>query len=153
MSIKGFPAGLVGKNPPANVGDVGSIPDLGQSHMPQLLKPRPPIACASQQDSPLQWEARAPHPLLATISTKPMQQQRRSTAKKRCVKTKNVPIKHSISVHSLLPDSTVSKLTLLSNLFPKYVSNILDFQKLTSPCTRNYTRYFVRAYTGKEKEF
>ena len=92
-----------------------------QAHMRQLLKPMPPIACASQQDNPLQWEARAPYPLLATVSEKPMQQQRHSTGKKRYVKTKNVPIKHSINIHSLLPDSTVSKLTLLSNLFPKYV--------------------------------
>ena len=33
--ILGFPCGLVDKNPPANVGDMGSIPDPGKSHMPQ----------------------------------------------------------------------------------------------------------------------
>ena len=30
----GFPDGLVVKNPPANAGDTGSIPDPGRSHMP-----------------------------------------------------------------------------------------------------------------------
>ena len=30
-----FPGGSVVKNPPANVGNVGSIPDPGRSHMPQ----------------------------------------------------------------------------------------------------------------------
>ena len=32
--IKGFPSGSVVKNPPANAGDRGSIPDPGRSHMP-----------------------------------------------------------------------------------------------------------------------
>ena len=31
--IAGFPGGSVVKNPPANAGDVGSIPDPGNSHM------------------------------------------------------------------------------------------------------------------------
>ena len=30
----GLPWWLRGKNPPANVGDMGSIPGLGKSHMP-----------------------------------------------------------------------------------------------------------------------
>ena len=30
-----FPGGTVVKNPPANVGDTGSIPGPGGSHMPQ----------------------------------------------------------------------------------------------------------------------
>ena len=30
----GFPGGSVVKNLPANAGDMGSIPDLGRSHMP-----------------------------------------------------------------------------------------------------------------------
>ena len=30
---EGFPGGLVAKNPPANAGDTGSIPDPRQSHM------------------------------------------------------------------------------------------------------------------------
>ena len=29
-----FPNGTVGKNPPANAGDMGLIPGLGRSHMP-----------------------------------------------------------------------------------------------------------------------
>ena len=28
-----FPNGIVGKNPPANAGDMGLIPGLGRSHM------------------------------------------------------------------------------------------------------------------------
>ena len=32
--LAGFPGGSVVKNVPANAGDVGSIPDLGRSHMP-----------------------------------------------------------------------------------------------------------------------
>ena len=43
----GFPRGSVVKNPPANAGDTGSIPDSGRSHtlwnsyarVPQLLSP------------------------------------------------------------------------------------------------------------------
>ena len=31
---KDFPGGPVVKNPPANAGDMGSIPGLGESHMP-----------------------------------------------------------------------------------------------------------------------
>ena len=30
-----FPGGAVVKNPPANAGDMGSIPSPGRSHMPQ----------------------------------------------------------------------------------------------------------------------
>ena len=44
---RGFPGGAVVENPPANVGDTGSSPGPGRSHMPrsnevrvlQLLKP------------------------------------------------------------------------------------------------------------------
>ena len=32
--VGGFPGGSVVKNPPANVGDTGSIPDPGRSHIP-----------------------------------------------------------------------------------------------------------------------
>ena len=32
---QGFPGGAVVKNPPANAGDKGSSPGLGQSHMPR----------------------------------------------------------------------------------------------------------------------
>ena len=62
------------KNSSANVEDMGSIPDLGRSHMKwgnwalvlQLLKlwattaeACEPRACALQQEKPQQWEARA----------------------------------------------------------------------------------------------
>ena len=51
-----FPGGTVVKNPPANVGDTGSSPDPGRSHMPQsnqahapqLLSPRPTTAEARE---------------------------------------------------------------------------------------------------------
>ena len=36
---RAFPAGAVVKNPPANAGDVGSIPGPGTSHMPRATKP------------------------------------------------------------------------------------------------------------------
>ena len=36
---RGFPGGSVVKNPPANAGDTGLIPDLGRRHMPQATKP------------------------------------------------------------------------------------------------------------------
>ena len=35
VKFQGFSGGSVAKNPPANVGDMGSIPDSGRSHMPQ----------------------------------------------------------------------------------------------------------------------
>ena len=34
-TLQGFPSGSVVKNPPASVGDMSSISDLGRSHMPQ----------------------------------------------------------------------------------------------------------------------
>ena len=37
--MRGFPGGSVVKNLPANAGDLGSIPDLEKSHMPQSHKP------------------------------------------------------------------------------------------------------------------
>ena len=33
-SVEGFPGDSVVKNPPANAGDIGAIPDLGRSHKP-----------------------------------------------------------------------------------------------------------------------
>ena len=35
MKLRGFPGGAVVENPPANAGDMGSIPGPGRSHMPQ----------------------------------------------------------------------------------------------------------------------
>ena len=66
---RGFPAGAVAKNPPANAGDTGSSPGPGRSHVPwsneahapQLLSPRAttteartPRARALQQEKPPQ---------------------------------------------------------------------------------------------------
>ena len=56
------------KNPPANPGDMGSVPGLGRFHMswdneacvPQLLKPSRPRAHVPQQKKPLQIEAHTP---------------------------------------------------------------------------------------------
>ena len=85
--MQGFPGGAVVKNPPANVGDTGSSPGPGRSHMPwsnkahvpqllilcsrarepQLLnlhatttEARSPRARAPQQEEPPQREACAP---------------------------------------------------------------------------------------------
>ena len=35
MGLEGFPGGSVVKNLPASAGDMGSIPGLGRSHVPQ----------------------------------------------------------------------------------------------------------------------
>ena len=35
VNTSGFLGGSVVKNPPANAGDTGLIPDLGRSHVPQ----------------------------------------------------------------------------------------------------------------------
>ena len=35
MEHRGFASGSMVKNPPANAGDMGSIPGLGRLHMPQ----------------------------------------------------------------------------------------------------------------------
>ena len=64
----GFSGGSVVKNPPANAGNMGSIPSPGRSHMlqsnqprePQLLKSAHSRARAQQQEKPLQREACAP---------------------------------------------------------------------------------------------
>ena len=83
---QGFPSGAVVKNPPANAGDMGSIPGPERSHMPrsnwayvpQLLSLRSrahepqllstcatateahaPRARTPQQEKPPQWEAHA----------------------------------------------------------------------------------------------
>ena len=85
LKLKGFAGGSVVKNPPASAGDMGSIPGLGQSrmpqdnkamshnywacaleprscnygaHVPQVRKPTCLRAHAPQQEKPLQWEAR-----------------------------------------------------------------------------------------------
>ena len=55
------------KNPPANAGNMDSIPGLGKLRvpqgnkalLPQLLKPKHPRVQAPQQEKPPQWEAHA----------------------------------------------------------------------------------------------
>ena len=42
MLFYGFPGGAVVENLPANVGDMGSSPGLGRSHMPRSDKAREP---------------------------------------------------------------------------------------------------------------
>ena len=71
--MRGFPGGAVVKNPPANAGNMGSIPGPGRSHMPRSNEARAPqllslcsrasepqLARALEQEKPLQWEACAP---------------------------------------------------------------------------------------------
>ena len=78
--MRGFPGGSVVMNPPANAGDMGSIPGPRRSHKPQstqasapqqlslcsrvrelpLLKPVSPKARALLQETPLQRQACAP---------------------------------------------------------------------------------------------
>ena len=61
-----FPGGPVGKNLPANAGDVGWIPGPGRSHTRQLspwataTETSHSRACAPQQEKPPQREACAP---------------------------------------------------------------------------------------------
>ena len=77
--FRDFPGGTVVKNPPANVGDMGSIPGPGRFHMlrsnwacvPQLLSPCAAAAEAhmprarAPQEKPPQWEAHAPQQRVA----------------------------------------------------------------------------------------
>ena len=106
---EGFPGGSAVMNPPAHAGDMSSIPDLGQSHIPwnnldrapqlsslcsrtwepQLLKPACPEGHAPQQKS-AQWEARAaqerapppapPRPHPAPPPAPPLRNRRRACA-------------------------------------------------------------------------
>ena len=80
--FEGFPIGSMVKNLPVTAGDMGSIPDLGASHMqlsPYTTTTEPVLyslgatateptchncvhsrSCAPHQEKPLQWEAHAP---------------------------------------------------------------------------------------------
>ena len=62
-SFWGFPGGAVVKNPPANVGDMGSSPGPGRSHMPWSNQ-----ACAPQLLS-LRSRAHAPQLLSLRATT------------------------------------------------------------------------------------
>ena len=106
----GFPGGLVVKNLPANIRDMGSIPDPRRFHMPQsnkpvhhnyeacalkprshsywahgphLLKPTCSKAHAPQQEEPPRWEtcvSQLEWSLLSATREKPTRQPRPSTA-------------------------------------------------------------------------
>ena len=83
------------KNLPANAGDRGSIPGLGQFHMlieatrpvchnywaqvPLLLKPTSPRACALQQENPRQQETHAPQWRPSTTKKKKPKQNKKPT--------------------------------------------------------------------------
>ena len=60
LVVWGFPGGSVLKNPPANAGEMGSIPDLGRSHVPwnHTRGPQPLSPCsgghAPHQEKPRQ---------------------------------------------------------------------------------------------------
>ena len=83
--VRSFLDGSVVKNSPSNVGDMGSIPDPGRSHMPQnksvhvlqllSLYSTTREAIAMRSPCPTARE----EPLLATPREKPAQQQRLST--------------------------------------------------------------------------
>ena len=79
-SDRGFPGGSVVKNPPANVGDTGSIPDLGRWHMPRSNKAHAPqwLSLCSGPGSSNYWthvlqplQPHAPKPVLC--NEKPLQ--------------------------------------------------------------------------------
>ena len=70
-ACKDFPGGAVVKNPPANAGDMGSIPGPGRSHMPRSTKARAP------QLPSLRSRAREPQ-LLKPAHLEPMLRNKRS---------------------------------------------------------------------------
>ena len=76
-----FPGGPVVKTPPANAGDMGSIPDPGrfhtprgnEAHLPQVLSPAPWSPCsATREDAAVRSLAPRPEwPLLITTRGSP----------------------------------------------------------------------------------
>ena len=79
INCRGFPGGSVVKNLTASAGDMGSISDLGGSHMLQSNKAPVPHLLSLHALEPVycNWRV-AP---LATTREKSMQQQSPSTAK------------------------------------------------------------------------
>ena len=82
LSDQGSPGGSVVKNPPANVGDTGSIPDLGRWHMPWSNKAHAPqwLSLCSEPGSSNYWthvlqplQPQAPKPVLC--NEKPLQRE------------------------------------------------------------------------------
>ena len=80
------------KNPPANAGDMGSLPGLGGFHMPRTTKPVYPKVHALQQEKSLQREARMPQlensPHWLQLEKAQAQQWRPSAVKNREIKIK-----------------------------------------------------------------
>ena len=83
IDVEDFPGGAVVESLPANVGNTGSIPGPGRSHMPQsswargpqllslcatTAEAHAPGARAPQWERPLQWEAHAPQQRVAPAS-------------------------------------------------------------------------------------
>ena len=70
-----FLGGPVVKNPPANAGDLGSIPGPGRSPILQGSKPicHNYWACDLQQEKSVQWEARTVQWRKPTAKTQPSQ--------------------------------------------------------------------------------
>ena len=67
--MRDFPSSTENKNLPAKAGDMGSIPGLGRSHIPEQLSPgattakdHAPGDCDQQPEKPPQGEAQAPQP-------------------------------------------------------------------------------------------
>jgi len=92
MIKRDFPGDPVVKNPPANAGNTGSIPDPGRFHVPrgkywaraQLLKPVHPRACASHREATTVGSLHAAtreQPLSLQLEEARAQQQGHSAAK------------------------------------------------------------------------
>ena len=79
INCRGFPGGSVVKNLPANAGDMGSVSDVGGSHMLQSNKAPVPQLLSLHALEPVHCNRRvAP---LATTREKSTQQQSPSIAK------------------------------------------------------------------------
>ena len=66
VAQRDFTGDVMVRNPPVDVGDMGSFPGLGRFHMPwgnwdhaTTTKPMLSRACTPQQKKPLQWEVPA----------------------------------------------------------------------------------------------
>ena len=91
----GFPGGPVDRNPPANAGDMGLIPDPGRFHtpqatkasVPQMLEPACSRACEPKLMTPC---------VTATEPCVPMLYNKKPTMRSLCTATKSTP--HSLQL-------------------------------------------------------
>ena len=100
--LRGFPGGSVVKSLPANVGDTGSVPDLGRSHM--QLSPCSATREASLEKKPSSRNcgvARSLHNWRG-----PAQQQRPNTARNKKKKKKKL----NCVVHNLHLNKSIKKI-------------------------------------------